>query len=174
MTEEKKPEIEREYTVPLRKQVMKVPIYRRTKKAVKTLKEFLAKHMKVENRDIRKVKLNKYLNQEIWFRGIKHPPAKIKVKAKKIDGIVFVELAEIPKIVQYQIDREERQKSKESLESKVEEKKEEKSEEQKKEEQEKEKATQEAGLKAQKQEAKQEKHTSKQKQTKINRMAMQR
>ena len=178
MAEEKeiKPELEREYTINLRRDILKVPVYRKTKKAVKAIKVFLAKHMKVENRDTRKVKINKYLNQEMWFRGIENPPNKIKVKAKKINGIVYAELADIPKIVQFQIDREKRQlvSSEKKIEKKEDKIEEQKTEEQKTEEKEKEKSTQEAGLKAQKQEAKKEKHTSKQKETKINRMAMQR
>ena len=40
-------ELEREYIVPLKRGSLKVPRYKRAKKAVKTLKEFLAKHMKV-------------------------------------------------------------------------------------------------------------------------------
>jgi large subunit ribosomal protein L31e len=173
-----KPELEREYIIPLSRQVMKVPIYRRAKKAVKTIKEFLAKHMKTENRDITKVKLNKYLNQEVWFRGIKHPPRKIRVKVKKINGIVFAELADIPDKVKWQIEREKKQKEKtEKKEEKgqvAEEKKEEKTEEEKKEEKEKIQAVREAGLSSQKQEAKKEKHTSKQKDTQIHRQVMQR
>ncbi|MDD2445137.1 MAG: 50S ribosomal protein L31e, partial [Candidatus Nanoarchaeia archaeon] len=89
---EEKIELERVYIVPLRKGFLKVPQYKRAKKAVKTLKEFLAKHMKVENRDLNKVKIDIYLNNEIWFKGIKKPLSKVKVKAKKINGIVYAEL----------------------------------------------------------------------------------
>jgi len=115
---EVKVELEREYVIPLKKAVLKAPQYRRAKKAVKTIKIFLAKHMRVEDRDIRKVKVDINLNNEIWFRGIKKPANKIKVKAKKIDGIVYVELAEIPEVVGYKIAREERKKT-EALAAKV-------------------------------------------------------
>jgi len=98
---EEKAELEREYVIPLRRNAMKVPRYKRAKKAVKAIKEFLAKHMKVEDRDTRKVKVNMYLNNEVWFRGIKKPPAKIKVKAIKKDGIVYAELAEVPEKVKF-------------------------------------------------------------------------
>ena len=94
-------ELEREYIVPLKRGALKVPRYKRAKKAVKTLKEFLAKHMKVEDRDLRKVKIDIYLNNEIWFRGIKKPANKIKVKAVKRGGIVYVELAEMPAVVAF-------------------------------------------------------------------------
>lgn len=103
---EKKVELERTYVVPLRRGYLKVPKYKRAKKAVKTLKEFLAKHMKVENRDINKVKIDIYLNNEIWFRGIKKPLHKVKVHAKKIDGIVYAELAEIPEVVKYKMQKD--------------------------------------------------------------------
>ena len=80
---EAKVELEREYVIPLRREFIKSPKFGRAKKAVKTIKIFLAKHMHVENRDIRKVRVNIYLNNEVWFRGIKHPPKSIKVKAVK-------------------------------------------------------------------------------------------
>ena len=56
--EEKKPTLEREYIIPLRAKCRVVPRYKKTNKAVKTVKEFLAKHMKVENRDLNKIKLD--------------------------------------------------------------------------------------------------------------------
>jgi len=104
-------ELEREYVVPLKRGVLNVPHYRRAKKAVRVLKEFMVKHMQVRDRDLRKVKVDINLNNEIWFRGIKKPMNKIKVKAKKIDGIVYVELAEIPEVVAYKIAREEKAKA---------------------------------------------------------------
>ena len=161
--QEEKPELEREYVVPVRKRILKVPRYKRAKRAVKTVKEFLAKHMKVEDRDTRKVKIDKYLNEEIWFRGIKKPLTKIKVKAKKINGVVYAELAEIPEVVQYKINKEKKFKERlasigESKPKVIEKKKQEKTQEEKTEEKEKEKSTQEAGFKEQKKEAKAKKH----------------
>ena len=107
---ESKVELEREYVVPLKRGVLNVPHYKRAKKAVKTLKEFIVQHMLVRDRDLKKVKVNINLNNEIWFRGIKKPMNKIKVKAKKIDGIVYVELAEIPEYVGFKIAREAKKK----------------------------------------------------------------
>src|SRR3989344_3275314 len=69
---------ERIYTIPLRREFRKAPIYRRTKRALKEVKEFLARHMKAEE-----VKIGKYLNLELWKHGRKNPPAKIKIKAVK-------------------------------------------------------------------------------------------
>jgi large subunit ribosomal protein L31e len=101
-----KVELEREYVVPLRAGFIKAPRYRKAKKAVKTLQEFLAKHMRVENRDIRLVKVDRHLNNEIWHRGIKNPIPKVHVKAKKIDGVVYAELATIPEARQHKINKE--------------------------------------------------------------------
>jgi len=108
---EGKVELEREYVIPLKKGVLKVPQYKRAKRAVKVIREFLVRHMKVEDRDVRKVKIDRYLNNEIWFRGIKKPMNKVKVKAKKIDGVVYVELAEIPEAVKFIMARDEKKKS---------------------------------------------------------------
>lgn len=112
VNETEKIELERIYVVNLRRQVMKAQKYRRAKKAIRTLKEFLAKHMHVENRDIRNVKVDRYLNDEIWQRGIKKPLMRVKVKAIKKNGIVYVELAEVPAFVKFKMDRENKQKNK--------------------------------------------------------------
>ena len=180
--EKAKPELSREYIIPLRKEILKVPQYRRAKKAVKAVKEFLAKHMKVEDRDIRNVKINIYLNNEIWHRGIKNPLTKVKVKAEKINGIVYAELAEIPDYVKWNMQKNERRNKvdekavKQIAKKEQEEKKDETTTpEEKKDESEKEKATVEAGVKEQKLEAKQAKHQSPKqpKQQQIHRMALQ-
>lgn len=173
---EPKVELEREYIINLRRQVMKAQEYRRAKKAIRTIKEFLAKHMKVENRDLNKVKINKYLNEEVWFRGIKKPLMKVKVKAVKKDGIVYAELAEIPAYVKFKMQRDERntkvdEKKISDIKKKEEEKKETKEE--TKDDKEKEQSTVEAGLKEQKREARAAKHEMKGKEPEIHRMTMQ-
>lgn len=162
--EEPKTELEREYVIPLRLNFLKVPRYRRTNKAIKTIKEFLAKHMKVEDRDLSKIKIDMYLNQEVWFRGIKKPPVKIKVKAVKRDGIVYAELAEIPDKVKFDMAKAEKfhkvpEKAKAPKIAPTE-NEETKTEEEKTDEKEKEKASVEAGLAKQKKAAKSAKHTS--------------
>ena len=107
-----KMEYEREYIVPLRKGWLKVPPYKRGNKAVKTLKEFIARHMKVYDRDLRKIKVEVDLNNEIRFRGMTKPPAKIKVKAKKFDNdTVSVELVDLPKHIEFKRMREKKKVS---------------------------------------------------------------
>lgn len=170
---EVKPELEREYVINLRHGVIRAQKYRRAKKAIRVLKEFLAKHMKVENRDLRNIKLDRYLNNEIWFRGIRKPLMKVKVKAIKKEGVVYAELAEIPEHVKWVMARDKKRVEKVGkVKAGKAEEKEEKTAEQKEkeskdavrihaEEKEKEKATVEAGMKEQKIEAKQAKHETK-------------
>ncbi|MBL7100440.1 MAG: 60S ribosomal protein L31 [Nanoarchaeota archaeon] len=71
---------ERTYNIPLRKEFRKVPIYARTPKAVRALKQFMQKHMKTED-----IKLGKYLNKELWKNGNRNPPYKVSVTAKWIE-----------------------------------------------------------------------------------------
>ncbi|MBW2977288.1 50S ribosomal protein L31e [Candidatus Woesearchaeota archaeon] len=114
--EEKKAEIvlERVYTVPLRREWLKAPKYKRAAKAVRGLREFLMKHMKAMD-----VKIGKYLNEAIWGRGMKNPLHKVKVEAKKDEkGIVFAEIVGAPK------EEKKEEKGKKGKEKKVEEKKE--------------------------------------------------
>ena len=72
--------IEREYVIPLRKAFIKAAQYERTGKAIKEIKKFIARHMKIPEKDVSKVKLDVFFNNDLWFRGRKHPPAKIKEK----------------------------------------------------------------------------------------------
>ena len=162
--QEAKIELEREYVIPLRRGFLKVACYKKTKRAVHDIKEFLAKHMKVENRDLNLVKIDRHLNNEMWHRGIKNPMCKIKVKAVKRDGIVYAELADVPDVVKFRIVREQKRMSGvKKIEIKHDEKNnhvEEGKVEDKEDSQEKEKATQEAGIKENKAEAKAQKHSS--------------
>lgn len=162
--------IEKEYVIPLRKKCRVVPRYKKTPKAVKTIKEFLVRHMKVYDRDLNKIKIDRYLNEFLWFRGIKNPPHKVKVKAIKKGEIVNVELAEFPDKLKFKKLREEKReklgeeiskKKKKTLEEKQEpEKKPEESEEKKADEKEKVKAGAEATKQIEKAAAKQMKHST--------------
>jgi len=80
--------VERVYNVPLRKEFLKVPRWKRTKKAVAALRQFLSRHMKSED-----VRISKELNEKLWDNGIKNPPHHVKVTVKKDDkGVVRAEL----------------------------------------------------------------------------------
>jgi large subunit ribosomal protein L31e len=175
MAETKTDKLEREYIIPLRSEWLKVADYRRAGRAVKAIKKFIAKHMKVQDRDVSKVKLDTYLNQEVWFKGRRKPPAKLKVRAVKEGEIVKVYLAEEPANVKFlKAKQEKRHKptDKPAVAPK-EEKKEEKTEEKKKEESEKEKSVAEARATETKLDVKAQKHLSKVKEESHHRMALQ-
>ena len=147
MAEHKTTKIEREYVIPLRRFWINVPEYRRAARAVKAVKQFVAKHMKVQDRNLDNVKMDTYLNSEIWFRSAGKPPAKIKVKVVKEGDIVFVHLAEMPEHHKFHKSKAERRhkhsekKPAVSQEAKAEAKEGTQTEEQKKNEQEKETST---------------------------------
>ncbi len=124
---------ERTYIIPLRKEFIKAPRNKKAKKAVKAIKEFLKKHMKVET-----VKLGPRINEEVWKNGIENPPSKIKVDVLIDKDVARAELSgfkiEIPK----EKEKKEEDKDGSSLKEKLgamvkdkEEKKEEKIEEEK-------------------------------------------
>ena len=115
---------ERTFVIPLRKEFLKKPKYRRAKKAVSALKDFIIRHMKVKE-----VKIGKYLNEKIWERGQKSPPSRVKVKSIIEDDYTRVELVDFP------FEKKKEEPKKEGLKEKLLGKKEEKPEtEQKKEE----------------------------------------
>jgi large subunit ribosomal protein L31e len=177
---ETKPQIlERIYVIPLRSEWKKVANYRRAGRAAKTIKKFIARHMKVADRDVDKVKLDIYLNNEVWFRGQSKPPAKIKVRAIKENDIVRVTLAENTdrvKFLKQKHDKRHKATSEPEKEEKKEAKKvesQEKIEEKKEVEKEKEQSAavvKEAELKS---DVKAAKHTSRVKEESHHRMALQ-
>ena len=81
-------ELERTYNIPLRKEVMKAPRYKRANKAVRVIRKFLQRHMKSQN-----IKLGSYLNSKILEHGRKNIPHHIEVTAIKEKDVVRAELA---------------------------------------------------------------------------------
>ena len=80
---------ERVYTIPLR-DAKKGPRTKRAPRAMRVIKQFLQRHMKS---DI--IKIHQSINHEIWERGIKKIPSKIRVKATKDENdTVIAELLE--------------------------------------------------------------------------------
>jgi large subunit ribosomal protein L31e len=164
---------QREYVIPLRRTILKVPKYKRTGRAIKTIKQFVAKHMKVPDRDLKKVKLDVYFNNQIWFRGRTNPPAKVKVNVKKDGDNILVDFVEIPQDIKYLKKKHERfHKKPEKKKSAPAEKKDEKTEEEKKEEKEKAQSTAEAAEKSFEKEAKTQKHTTSSKTPQVHRKAL--
>lgn len=84
-------EIEHIYVIPLKKNGMKSS--KAAPKAVKRVKQFLTRHMKVEENNIW---IDDSLNTALWSRGKYNAPSKIRVKAVKFeDGIVEAYLPEL-------------------------------------------------------------------------------
>lgn len=93
---------ERIYTIPLSKAWIQPP-RKRAPRAMRILKSFLIKHMKLEKREEeteeeeepKRLIISNEVNEKIWSRGIEKPPRKIRVRAAKDkEGNVTVYLAE--------------------------------------------------------------------------------
>jgi len=94
---------ERFYTIPLGKAWI-VPPNKRAPKAIRIIRDFIRRHMKLEARvegeeedetELKRVIISNEVNEKIWSRGIENPPRKIRVRAAKDkDGNVTVYLAE--------------------------------------------------------------------------------
>jgi len=82
---------ERTYVIPLRKEFLKAPKYKRSKKAIKAIREFLTRHLKSND-----VRLGKELNLDVWKHGMKNPSSKIKIHAVKKDNIIRANLIDFP------------------------------------------------------------------------------
>ena len=92
--------MERIYTVPLT-QAWITARHKRTKRAVKVLREFAEHHMKSSE-----IKITTELNERLWNRGITKPPRKIKVKmVKDEDGLITISL---PKLEKTELTKEEK------------------------------------------------------------------
>jgi large subunit ribosomal protein L31e len=79
--------ITRVYTVPLRR-AFEAPRYRRTKVAIRLIREFTTRHMKATE-----VKIDEDVNERLWSRGIRNPPRRIKLEMERDeDGVVSIHL----------------------------------------------------------------------------------
>ncbi|WP_428325563.1 50S ribosomal protein L31e [Nitrosopumilus sp.] len=78
-------ELERVYTIPLGKVLLSQSQHRAVR-AINMIKEFARHHMKVED-----IKIEEELAHQIWAKGIRSPPRKIRVRMSKTDeGYVLV------------------------------------------------------------------------------------
>lgn len=83
-------EIERIYTIPIRRYVVHLPRKRRTPAAIKLIKRYVARHMKAEESS---VWIDPPVNEVMWSRGIEHPPKLIKVRAVKFEDDNQIEVS---------------------------------------------------------------------------------
>jgi large subunit ribosomal protein L31e len=95
---------ERIYTIPLSKAWI-LPRNKRAPKAMRIIKAFVTKHMKLEARreevyeegeeEPRELIIDNEVNERIWRRGIEKPPRRVRIRAAKDkEGNVTVFLAE--------------------------------------------------------------------------------
>jgi len=82
--------LERVYTIPLGDAYETVR-YKRTSRAVKILRAFIARHMKQEDE---RITLSAALNEHLWQRSIKKPPRRVKVRLVKDAGFIRAFLAD--------------------------------------------------------------------------------
>ena len=104
---------EAEYIIPLRKEVMKVAKYDRTKKAVIAVRGFLKKHTKSEN-----VLLGKELNKKLQEGGRKRVSPRVHVKVLKDEDNYRAELIGFPIETKKKEEETKKGKSKEVKEEK--------------------------------------------------------
>jgi large subunit ribosomal protein L31e len=84
-------DIERIYTIPLT-DARRAPRWKRAERAVRNVRVYLAKHLKIALDD---VKIDKTINEKLWERGSMKPPLKVRVRAVKFEtGGVQAELAQ--------------------------------------------------------------------------------
>jgi len=92
---------ERIYTIPLGKAWIR-PSKKRAPKAMKMIKDFVKRHMKLEagvtleeEEEPKKLIISNEVNERVWKQGIEKPPRKVRVRAAKDkEGNITVYLAE--------------------------------------------------------------------------------
>ena len=72
-------EFERVYTIPLGKVLLSANTHRAVR-AINMIKEFARRHMKTYE-----IKIDEEVSHQIWARGVRSPPRKIRVKMTKTD-----------------------------------------------------------------------------------------
>ncbi len=78
-------ELERVYTINLGKVLLSQSQHRAVR-AINMIKEFARHHMKVEE-----IKIEEELAHQVWARGVRSPPRKIRVRMSKTDeGFILV------------------------------------------------------------------------------------
>jgi len=76
---------EKMYSLPFRR-VWATPRGKRTPRALRMLREYVGRHMKVES-----VVISNEINEQIWKRGISKPPRNLRIRAvKDKEGKVIV------------------------------------------------------------------------------------
>ena len=79
--------VEKVYTIPLRSGWVEEPRSKRSNRAIRDVKAFVARHTKAKN-----VKVSKGVNELIFSRGFQKPPPRIKVEVSGDSETVRVKL----------------------------------------------------------------------------------
>ena len=108
---------EKIFTINLRKLALRESKWKKSKKSVALVRNFLKRHMKTDD-----IKLDKSITEEIWKRGSHKPPTKIRIKAYETEGGEKDEKKKFVKAELLGVVREEVKEKKEEIEKKVEEK----------------------------------------------------
>ncbi len=98
---------EKVFTVPLR-EVFDSPRTYRAKKAVRILKDFLARHI-----DAEEVKIGNSINSKIWESGIQKPPRKLRIHVMQEDKIAYAEILGVEIKLPSKTDLKDKEKKKE-------------------------------------------------------------
>ncbi|MCY3411424.1 MAG: 50S ribosomal protein L31e [Candidatus Heimdallarchaeota archaeon] len=75
--------LERVYTIPFYPKLNSIPRNKRAPRAMRLIKEFIARHVKSDD-----IIISEEVNEKIWERGIQKPPRKITVRVVKSDDDV--------------------------------------------------------------------------------------
>jgi len=67
---------ERIFTINLRKATLNTPRWKKSKRSVAIIREFLKKHMKTDE-----IRIGKSITEKIWESGNQNPPNKIRIRA---------------------------------------------------------------------------------------------
>ncbi|MGD8564937.1 MAG: 50S ribosomal protein L31e [Candidatus Bathyarchaeota archaeon] len=92
---------ERFFTIPLGKARI-APLKKRTPRAIKIIRSFIEKHMKLKTQTIieeegetRRLVISNEVNNRVWKRSIEKPPRRVRVRAVRYkNGAITVFLAE--------------------------------------------------------------------------------
>ncbi len=79
------------FTIPLRKEILKVPKYQRTKKAIRSVRSILVRRFKSND-----IIIGQDLNMHIHEGGHTNPPTRIKVKVYKYKEKLVADMIDAP------------------------------------------------------------------------------
>jgi len=104
-------------TIPLRREILKVPHYMRTKKAVRAVRSYLVRHFKASD-----ILIGQELNNHLHEQGNRNPPPRVKVKVYKFKDKWIANTVDAPLMKEEERKKGVAEKIKETITGKKEEK----------------------------------------------------